>query len=119
MRITALVLGVLGALLSGMLGLKWLGDAGQARAAIEAARSLGVDTAELDTLVRAAYGLLAALALGLAGGVLALKGNGKAAAGALAAGVLLPAVFSLKTLITTFFLGMAALFALFAKPKQA
>jgi hypothetical protein len=117
MRIAALVLGILGALLSGLLGLKWLGDASQAQAAIASARSLGMDMSELDVLVRAAYGLLAALALGIAGGVLALKGNGKVAAGALAAGVLLPALFSLKTLLTTIFLGMAALFALFAKPK--
>jgi hypothetical protein len=108
-----------GAILSGMLGIKWLGDASQARAAIEAARSLGVSTAELEALVRAAYGLLASLALGIAGGVLALKGKGKPAAGLLAAGLLLPAIFSMKTLLTTFFLGVAALLAFFSKPKPA
>lgn len=119
MRIAALVLGVLGALLSGMLGIKWLGDASDAKAAIEAAKSLGANTAELDAIVRAGYGLVASLVLGIAGGVLALKGKGKAAAGALAAGVLLPAVFSMKTLLTTIFLGIAALLAFFSKPKQA
>jgi hypothetical protein len=119
MRIVALLLGITGALLSGLLGVKWLSDAADARAAIEAARALGADTTELDSVVRAAYGLLGSVVLGVVGGVLALLRKGKAAAGLLALGVLVPAAFSLKTLLTTFFLGMGALFALGAKPKQA
>lgn len=118
MRIAAMVFAVLGAVLSGLLGMKWLGDANNAQAALEAARSLGVDTAPMDTIVRAAYALLGSLALGIAGCVLVFKRQGKPAAGALAAGVVLPALFAMNTLLTTSFLGIGAVFALFSKPKQ-
>src|SRR5262245_51441602 len=118
MRISALILGILGGLAAALLGIKWLADAAQARHSIAAIKAMGVNINEIESLVRAAYCLLGSLALGIAGGVFSLKGNGKVAAALLIAGAIVPAMFSAKTLIATLFLVIVALLAFFAKPKQ-
>jgi hypothetical protein len=51
MRVAGLVLGILGGLAAGMPGVKWLSDASEYRAQIEAARDLGVDTSGLTRLL--------------------------------------------------------------------
>jgi len=118
MRIVGLILGILGGLAAGALGMKWLSDAHQMRELIGAARGLGVDTGELDKLIIAAYILLAAMVLGIIGGVLAFKGKGKIAAGLMLVGALLPVVFAPKALVFTFLLVVGGGLSLLARPKE-
>jgi len=118
MRIVGLILGILGGLAAGALGIKWLSDAHQMRELIGAAREFGVDTGELDKLIIAAYILLAAMVLGIIGGVLAFKGKGKIAAGLMLVGALLPVVFAPKALVFTFLLLVGGALSLLARPKE-
>lgn len=118
MRIVGLILGILGGLAAGALGIKWLSDAHQMRELIGAARGLGVDTGELDKLIIAAYILLAAMLLGIIGGVLAFKGKGKIAAALMLVGALLPVVFAPKALVFTFLLLVGGALSMLAKPKE-
>ena len=118
MRIVGLILGILGGLAAGALGMKWLSDAHQMRELIGAARGLGVDTGELDKLIIAAYILLAAMVLGIIGGVLAFKGKGKIAAALMLVGALLPVVFAPKALVFTFLLLVGGALSMLARPKE-
>jgi len=118
MRIVGLILGILGGLAAGALGMKWLSDAHQMRELIGAAREFGVDTGELDKLIIAAYILLAAMVMGIIGGVLAFKGKGKIAAGLMLVGALLPVVFAPKALVFTFLLLVGGAMSMLAKPKE-
>jgi len=117
MRKAALVLGILGGIAAGILGMKWLGDASDLRELIDLARSAGADTAEIDRLVMAAYALIGAMVLGIVGGVLALKGQGKIAGGLMLLGVIVPAVLAPKSLVFTFILLIGGLVSLMAKPE--
>lgn len=114
MRIGSLVLGILGGLGSGLLGMKWLGDANEYAEQLELAAELGVDT---GNIVTAAYMLLLAMVAGIVGGVYAAKGKGKIAAAIMLGGGALPAVFEAKALLATFLLLVGGLVALGAKPK--
>jgi len=118
MKIACLVLSILGALAALALGIVWLGDASDARELIAAASSMGVDTGEIDSLVRAAYLLIAGGVGAVVAGVLTMKDKGKIGGAILALAVLAPAVFAPKTLIATFLLALAALFAFLAKPRS-
>jgi len=117
MRIVGLILGVIGGLLAGVLGLTWLRDASRMRELVDAARSLGVDTGEVDKLVIAAYILLVAMVVGIAAGVLAFKGKGKIAAALMIISAIAPALFAPKALVFTFILLLGGLLSLAAKPK--
>src|SRR5688572_14119106 len=94
MRIAALVLGILGGLLAAFLGIKWLGDASEASKTLEALRSSGADTSQIDGLVRGGYCLLLALVLGVTGGLLTLKDKGKLGGAMMIFGAVLPAFFA-------------------------
>ena len=117
MRIVALVLGILGGLLAGMLGLTWIRDASRMRELVDAARNLGVDTGEVDKLIVAAYILLVVMVVGIVAGVLAFKGKGKIAAPLMILGAIAPAVFAPKALVFTFILLLGGLLSFAAKPK--
>lgn len=117
MRITGLILGVIGGLLAGTLGLTWMQDANRMRELIAAARNLGVDTGEVDKLIIAAYILLAAMVVGIVAGVLAFKGKGKIAAPLMILGAIAPALFAPKALVFTFILLLGGLLSFAAKPK--
>ena len=119
MRVASMVLGILGGLAAALLAIKWLGDASAAKALVESAGSLGIDTSEFDGLVRAAYCMLGSLALGVAGGVMALKNKGKVGGALMAVGVVLPAIFAPQSLIATFLLAIGAILAFIAKPGGA
>ena len=121
MRIACIILAILGALASAALGIKWrkdLSDVDATRKALaqmaEAANATEAKSklAELDKLGTAAIMLLVAGALGIAGAVVVKKGMGPAAAGLLALGVVLPLIYSSKTLLPTSLLGIAAVLAL-------
>ena len=79
MRILGLILGILGGLLAGCLGWKWLDDANHMKAMIDVARSAGVSMAELDKTVMAGRMLIGSMAAGIVGGILAMMGKGKIA----------------------------------------
>jgi len=117
MRIVGLVLGVIGGLLAGMLGLTWIRDASRMRELVDAARSLGVDTGEVDKLVIAAYILLAAMVVGVVAGMLAFKGKGRLAAAMMIMAAIAPALFAPKALVFTFVLLLGGLLSLAARPK--
>lgn len=119
MRIVGLVLGILGGLLAGFLGMKWLSDAHQMREMIQLAKDLGVDMRELDKLVVAAYVLIATMLMGIAGGVLAFKGKGRIAAMLMLVGALLPVVFAPKALAFTFLLLVGGGLSMMVRPKQS
>ena len=117
MRIAGLILGIIGGLLAGMLGITWMRDANRMRELIETAKSLGVDTGEVDKLVIVAYILLAVMIVGIVAGVLAFRGKGKIAAPLMILGAVAPALFAPKALVFTFILLLGGLLSFAAKPK--
>ena len=117
MRSAGLILGIIGGLLAGMLGMTWMRDANRMRELIETAKSLGVDTGEMDKLVIAAYILLAVMVVGIVAGVLAFRGKGKIAAPLMILGAIAPALFAPKALVFTFILLLGGLLSFAAKPK--
>ncbi len=119
MRIAALVLGIIGGLAAGLLGVKWLSDAHTLKQNIELARSLGMDTSEITRTVIGAWCLLGAFALGIGGGVLALMGKGKPAAGVMLAGGIAPVFFAPVALVFTWLLVAGGVVSFWAKPKAA
>lgn len=114
MRIVAFILSVLGGLLTAALGITWLSDAAELQDQIALAEAAGIS---IDSMITAAYLLIAAFFLGITGGILALKRKGKIAAPILIAAAVMPALYEPKSLVFSFLLIIAGLFALGAKPK--
>ncbi len=114
MRIVAFILAILGGLLAAALGVTWLSDASELQDQIALAEAAGIS---IDSMITAAYLLIAALFLGITGGVLALMRKGKIAAPVLIGAAVLPAIYEPKSLVFSFILIIAGLFALGAKPK--
>lgn len=118
MRILGLILGILGGLLVGFLGMKWLGDADKLKTQIALMRSAGANMAELDKMIMASYMMIGAMVAGIVGGILAMMGKGKIAALLMLAGAILPAIWAPKSLIVTWILLLGAIVSFFAKPRQ-
>ena len=118
MRIAGLILGILGGLIAGFLGMKWMGDADSLKGQIELARRAGVNMAELDKMATASYLLIGAMLAGIVGGILAMMGKGKIAALLMLAGAILPAIWAPKSLIFTCLLMLGGIVSFFAKPRQ-
>ncbi len=118
MRILGLILGILGGLLAGCLGWKWLDDANHAKAMLDVARSAGVNMAELDKTVMAGRMLIGSALAGIVGGILALMGKGKIAALLMLAGAIVPAIWAPKSLIFSFLLIIGGIVCFFVKPRQ-
>lgn len=114
-----MILGILGGLIAGFLGMKWMGDADSLKASIEAARKLGANMADLDKMVTASYMLIGAMVAGIVGGILAMMGKGKIAALLMLAGAILPAIWAPKSLVFTCILLLGGIVSFFAKPKSA
>jgi hypothetical protein len=118
MRILALILGILGGLLAGCLGWKWLDDANHMKAMIDVARSAGVSMAELDKTVMAGRMLIGSTLAGIVGGILAMMGKGKIAALLMLAGAIVPAIWAPKSLVFTCLLLIGGIVSFFAKPRR-
>lgn len=127
MRIVGLILGILGGMAAAVLGIVWLRDYNTVKstvdAAIELSRSTGTEVppefAELKRLVIAAYLLLAAGAIGIAGGVLTLLGRGKIAGPLMIVAALVPVLLAPKALVFSSILLVAGVVCFLAKPKVA
>jgi hypothetical protein len=119
MRIAGLILGILGGLLAGFLGMKWMGDADSLKGQIELARKMGVNMADLDKMVTASYMLIGAMVAGIVGGILAMMGKGKIAAVLMLAGAIVPAIWVPKSLIFTCLLLLGGIVCFFVKPRQS
>lgn len=119
MRILGLILGILGGLLAGCLGWKWLDDANHMKAMIDVARSAGVSMAELDKTVTAGRMLIGSMGAGIIGGILAMMGKGKIAALLMLAGVIVPAIWAPKSLVFTCLLAIGGIVCFFVKPRQS
>ena len=117
MRAAILCLVVLGALGSGVLGLKWISDSSKVEEAMKAVQSLGLgDSPEIKTAAAKARSLVVAAYLMVLGAVVAVTTTAiwlkrsemkKAYGGVLIACALVPALFALKSLVFTFFLIVA------------
>jgi hypothetical protein len=119
MRILGLILGILGGLLAGCLGWKWLDDANHMKTMIDVARSAGVSMADLDKTVTAGRMLIGSMGAGIVGGILAMMGKGKMAALLMLAGVIVPAIWAPKSLVFTFLLLIGGIVCFFVKPRQS
>jgi hypothetical protein len=121
MRYAVLVLGILGGVIDGALGAKWISDYKQYRATVESLESMGADLSQLESLVQAGYALVLAFVLGLAGGVLALRRQGRLAGGLMLAGPVLAAMFAPQSLVFSSLLIVGGLLAFTIKsgPRAA
>jgi hypothetical protein len=118
MRIAGSLLGVVGGLAAGLLGAKWLIDAGDIARDLDAIRALGISTAEVDRLVLGAYLLLLALGLGVAGAVLAMRGRERHAGGLMMLGGAAPAIVAPAALAFTWILLVGAVVSLVAPTRS-
>ena len=141
MRVAALVLGLLGSSLLFLVGVLWTDNAEHLKEAEDAARMLQTVTKEaaaagqpvpadakakanemdrmLDAVrgkARASYAMAAAGLIAFVASLLALKFP-KVSGGIMALAVLGPAVLYVGSLLASFLLALAAVFALLAKPK--
>lgn len=116
LRISIIVLALLGALASGALGIKWISDANESAAQIETLEAMGMDTSELNQILTGAYMLLGSMVLGIAGAVAAFRRKMVPTSALLLLAGVAPALFTAKVLIFTWLLILAGLLALRLKP---
>jgi hypothetical protein len=126
MRIAALIVGLLGALITTGLGAKWVADYKDNRATIEkltqVGGALGASGAEalaqLERMHKASYVMVVLGLFAIVASVLVLK-KSKPSGAVLIAAAVVPAIFAPSTLIFSFLLIIAGLLAIAAKPKLA
>ncbi|MBX3706794.1 MAG: hypothetical protein KF911_09155 [Pseudomonadales bacterium] len=114
-----LALGVLGGLIAGGLGVKWLGDIG---ALTDEQRMMAQAMGQGDQLQSmgvAGLLLVGACVAGIAGGVLAFRGRLMVGGGLMLAGGILPLFFASQAIIFTGVLIAGGVTALAAHFKQA
>lgn len=111
MRYATLVLGILGGLMAGFLGGKWITDLQKVDMLGRAmAQATGTSLGSMQT---AAWLLLLAMFAGIAGGVMAFRGSaGRIPGIAMLATGVAPVLFSGQTLVFTFLLIVAGALAL-------
>jgi hypothetical protein len=127
MKIAALIVGLIGALLTAGLGAKWISDAGhadEAAAQIEkltgspGGGAIGADLVKSLKRFETAGWVMALLGvLALAAAVLVFKFN-RPSGGVMIAAAIVPAIFAPQSLIVGFLLLVAGALALFAKPRR-
>ncbi len=94
MKATTLILGILGGLVAGALGFKWLGDFGQLN---EMQRAMGGE--QLQAMGTAGLLMLLSLVAGIAGGILGFRGKFAAGGLLMLAGGILPLLFAKQALL--------------------
>ena len=126
MKVAALIVGLLGALITTGLGIKWMSDYQDNKATIESLAKMGgalggaggEAMAQLESMHRASYAMVALGLLAIAASVMVFK-KSKPSGAVLIAAAVIPAVFAPSTLIFSFLLVIAGILALAAKPKLA
>lgn len=117
MKTAALILGIVGGLIAGGLGMKWLGDFGamtdQQRAM---AQAMGQGD-ELQGMGIAGLLLLGSLVAGIVGGIMAVRGKLMPAGVLMLAGGILPLLFAKQAIIFTAVLIAGGVVALLAHRK--
>lgn len=120
MKKTALILGIVGGLVAGALGMKWLGDFGELselqRYAVQA--QLAAQGGSLDKMIVASFILIAGFFAGLAGAFLAFKNKYALAGGLMLGAGVLPVLFAPMSLIFTSLLIAAGIVAFLAHSKR-
>ena len=123
MRIAAMILGILGGLSCLALGIKWLTDFDKMASTIKLLESYGQSSAEVASSVEKIKNLkIASYLLAFGGGIAvvlsAMVGKLKKATGAfLLIFTVVTAFLAPNSLLATFLVGLAGIFAFFVKPK--
>jgi len=117
MKVSAISLGILGALAAGALGAKWISDARSVQDKIDLVQSLGGDVSEINSLKVCAYVLLGSLVLGIAASVMLFRNKPRHAAILMVCAGALPCVFAMKALVFTWLLIAGAALSYRVKPK--
>jgi hypothetical protein len=107
-RITALILSLLGAIAAGALGLSWLQDVARFERELLLAQSIGID---VDRVVMASYTLVGTLVLGCVASAFLLQGRYRLAGTLCLAAGIAPGMLEPKAFVVTFLLIMAGLLA--------
>ncbi len=119
MKIAALIVGLIGALLTAGLGSKWVSDYNDNQKLI--ASLSGVDASldkEISRTRNAGYLMIVFGIAALGAAALVFK-QSKISGGVMLAAAIVPALLAPKSLVFTFFLVIAGLLALLARPKVA
>ncbi len=114
MRVTALILGVLGGLVAGALGAKWLGDFGQLN---EMQRAVG--GAELQNMGTAGLLMIVSLVLGVVGGIMSWKRKFLVGGVLMLVGGIVPLLFAKQAILFLALLIAGGVVALLAHFKSS
>ena len=124
MRITAIVLGIIGALAIGGVGAHWVSDYSHHKATIEKLEKLGGDNARVQADLATLHSLRTAGTLGVLCSVVALAGvaltlkRKRAGVALLAAAAIVPGLWAAKMFVCGAPLALAAIFAYLATAKK-
>ena len=119
MKVAALIVGLIGAILSTGLGSKWVSDYNDNKKLIESFS--GGDSAllkEVNRTKNAGYLMIVFGIAAVGAAVMAIK-KSKISGAVMVAAAVIPAFLAPKALVFTFFLLVAGVLALAAKPKVA
>ena len=119
MKIAALIVGVIGALLVAGLGSKWVSDYNENKALIASLH--GVDSSldnEIAKTRNAGY-MMIVLGIAAIGAAAMVFKKAKISGGVMMAAAILPALLAPKVLVFSFVLVIAGVLAMLAKPKTA
>lgn len=114
MRTIALLLGSCGGIGCSVLGVQWLREAARYQEFPAVAALVGQDPGRLQLT---AYLMLAALAAGIVGGILAYQNRGRAAAVVLLTAGVLPGILDARAFVVTCVLILAGILSLELKPE--
>ncbi len=113
MRVTALILGVLGGLVAGALGAKWLGDFGQLN---DLQRAVGGE--QLQNMGTAGLLMMMSLVLGVVGGIMSWKRKFLAGGVLMLVGGVVPLFFAKQAILFLSLLVAGGVVALLAHIKS-
>lgn len=117
MKKTVLILGILGGLVAGWLGMKWLGDIGGLSEEQKMAAQMMGQGDELQAMGVAGILLIGSLVAGIAGGILAYRGRLQTGGVLMLAGGIVPLFFAKQAILFTSLLIAGGVVAFLAHRK--
>lgn len=117
MKKAVLILGILGGLVAGGLGMKWLGDIGGLSEEQRMAAQMMGQGDELQAMGVAGILLIGSLAAGIAGGILAFRGRLQTGGVLMLAGGIVPLFFAKQAILFTSLLIAGGVVAFLAHRK--